>query len=103
MSAKLLTKQCLEIPRSKGACTGSSKATLVKIPHCWKSRVTAQSAFEWGDGNLDLSLRWIRQNGHCTEACAHLSGPQIWIRNEIIFFLFLNQNICCEYSKEPSH
>ena len=24
------------------------------------------------------------------------------MRNKIIFFLFLNQNICCEYSKEPS-
>ena len=26
----------------KGGCTGSSESTLVKIPHFWKSRVTAQ-------------------------------------------------------------
>ena len=25
----------------KGVCTGSSESTLVKMPHCWKSRVTA--------------------------------------------------------------
>ena len=25
-----------------------------------------------------------------------------WVRNENFIFLFLNQNICCAYSKEPS-
>ena len=30
------------------------------------------------------------------------SGPQIRVRNLKLFFLFLNQNICCGYSKEPS-
>ena len=29
--------------------------------------------------------------------------PQIRVRNWKLFFLFLNQNICCGYSKEPSH
>ena len=43
MSVKLLTEQCLEILSLKGGCTGSYEATLVKMPHCWKSRVTAQS------------------------------------------------------------
>ena len=32
-----------------------------------------------------------------------LSGSQIRVRNGKLFFLFLNQNICCGYSKEPSH
>ena len=41
MSVKLLTEQCLELPRLKGGYTGSSEATLVEMPHCWKSRVTA--------------------------------------------------------------
>ena len=27
-------------------CTGSSESTLVKIPHCWKSLVTAQILFQ---------------------------------------------------------
>ena len=31
------------------------------------------------------------------------SGVQRRLRNEKLFFLFLNQNICCWYSKEPSH
>ena len=30
-------------------------------------------------------------------------GPQIRVHNGKLFFLFLNQNICCVYSKEPSH
>ena len=31
------------------------------------------------------------------------TGPQIRVCNRKLFFLFLNQNICCGYSKEPSH
>ena len=30
------------------------------------------------------------------------TGSQIKVRNWKLFFLFLNQNICCGYSKEPS-
>ena len=41
MSVKLLTEQCLEILSLKGSYTGSSEATLVKMPHCWKSHVAA--------------------------------------------------------------
>ena len=29
-------------------------------------------------------------------------GPQIRVRNWKLFFLFLNQNVCCGYLKEPS-
>ena len=43
MSVKLLTVQSLEILSSKGGCTGLSESTLVKMPHCWKSHVAAQS------------------------------------------------------------
>ena len=41
MSVKLLTEHHLEFLLLKGGCTGSSESTLVKIPHCWKSHVTA--------------------------------------------------------------
>ena len=41
MTVKLLTKHHLEFPSLKGGCTGSSKSTLVKMPHYWKSYVTA--------------------------------------------------------------
>ena len=32
----------LEFLGLNGGCTGSSLSTLVKMPHCWKSRVVAQ-------------------------------------------------------------
>ena len=51
MSVNLLTDQHLEILSLKGGCTGSSESTLVKIPHSWKSRVTAQI--------------FVRSNGKC--------------------------------------
>ena len=42
MNIKLLTEHHLEFLSLKGGCTGSSKFTLVKMPHCWKSHVAAQ-------------------------------------------------------------
>ena len=33
------------VSKLKGGCTGSSESTLVKMPHCWKSHVTAQISF----------------------------------------------------------
>ena len=41
MTVKLLTEHHLEFLSLKGGCTGSSESTLVKMPHCWKSRVSA--------------------------------------------------------------
>ena len=41
MSVKLLAEHRLEFLSLKGGCTGSSKSTLVKMPHCWKSHVAA--------------------------------------------------------------
>ena len=41
MSIKLLTEHHLEFLSLKGGCSGLSESTLVKMPHCWKSHVTA--------------------------------------------------------------
>ena len=41
MIVKLLTEHRLEFLCLTGGYTGSSESTLVKIPHCWKSRVAA--------------------------------------------------------------
>ena len=41
LSVKLLTEHHLEFLSLKGGYTGSSESTLVKMPHCWKSHVTA--------------------------------------------------------------
>ena len=38
MTVKLLTEHDLDFLSLKGGCTGSSESTLVKMPHCWKSR-----------------------------------------------------------------
>ena len=46
MSVKLLTEYHLEFLSLKGVCTGSSEATLVKMPHCLKSHVTTQITSE---------------------------------------------------------
>ena len=37
---ELLTEHHLVFLSLKGGCTGSSESTLVKMTHCWKSRVT---------------------------------------------------------------
>ena len=44
-TVQLLTEHDLEFLSLKGDCTGSSESTLVKMSHCWKSRVTAQILF----------------------------------------------------------
>ena len=41
MNIKLLTKHHVEFLSLKGGYTGSYESTLVKMPHCWKSHVTA--------------------------------------------------------------
>ena len=45
MNIKLLTEQHLEFLSLKGGCTGLSKSNHVKMPHCWKSHVTAHMYF----------------------------------------------------------
>ena len=42
MRVKLLTEHHLVFLSLRGGCIGSSESSLVKIPHCWKSHVTAQ-------------------------------------------------------------
>ena len=49
MSVKLLTEHYLEFLSLKIGCTGSSESTLVKMPHCWKSHVSAQMIILDGD------------------------------------------------------
>ena len=45
-SVKLLTEHHLEFLRLRGDCTCLSESTLVKIPHCWKSRVAAHIFYD---------------------------------------------------------
>ena len=43
-NVKLLTEHHFKFLSLTGGCTGWSEDTLVKMPHCWKSHVTAQMA-----------------------------------------------------------
>ena len=47
MIVKLLTEHHLVFLSLKGGCTGSSESTLVKMPHCLKSRATAHMLFDF--------------------------------------------------------
>ena len=42
MTVKLLTEHHLEFLSLKRGSTGSPDPTRIKMPHCWKSCVTAQ-------------------------------------------------------------
>ena len=55
MSVNLLTKRHLEFLSEKGGCTGSPESTLVKMPHCWKSHVTAQFSNE-----MTKPTKWVK-------------------------------------------
>ena len=50
LTLRLLTEHHLEFLSLKEGCTGSSESTLIKMPHCWKSHVTAHV----GKSNLGL-------------------------------------------------
>ena len=56
MDVKLLTEHHLEFLCLKGGCTGSSEPRLVKMPHCWKSHVTAQLCIEGLNNKLKMFM-----------------------------------------------
>ena len=41
MTVRLLSEQHLEFLPLKGGCTGSFESIFAKMPHCWKSHVSA--------------------------------------------------------------
>ena len=45
MIVKILTEHHLAFLSLQGGCTGLSESTLVKMPHCWESHVTAHFIF----------------------------------------------------------
>ena len=74
MTVKLLTKYQSEFLSLKGGNSGSSKFALVKMPYCWKSRVTAQmfisadstfqGSFTVGSGSSAVTANgWSVQQG----------------------------------------
>ena len=54
--------------------------------------------------NMTIPVDWDIKTTHkaCPEAFHVVTGLQIRVRIGKLFSLFLIQNICCGYSKEPS-
>ena len=56
MTVKLLTEQHLEFLSLKAGFTGSPESTLVKMPHCLKSRVVAHFLFCLSFQNKEIQI-----------------------------------------------
>ena len=61
MNIKVLAEHYLEFLSLKEVCTGSSESTLVKMPHCCKSCVTAQLL---SNSNITIALIRLSINAY---------------------------------------
>ena len=68
---KLLTYHRLEFLSLKGGCTESCESTVVKMPHCWKSHVTAH-IFHYGH------IVYYMSQHMRTWYLSHMQGTQIY-------------------------
>ena len=73
MNIKLLTEHHLEFLCFTGGCTGLSESTLVKMPHCWKSHVTAHIHIGQHRRIWYLSQQETVNAHKCLHLCAVLS------------------------------
>ena len=58
MTLKLLTEHHFEFLSLRGGCIGSSESTHVKMPHCWKSHVTAHLFFSFFLRNREMQSQY---------------------------------------------
>ena len=74
MIVKRLTEHLLEFQSLKGGCTGSCESTLVKMPHCWKSHVTAHFIRETNtmDPDQTAQLEQSDQGPYCLQYKLHV-------------------------------
>ena len=66
MIVKLLTEHHIGFLSLKGGCTGASESTLVQMPHCWKSHVTAQLLYFHSQKQLLITFCI------CIDACMYV-------------------------------
>ena len=86
MNVKPLTEHHLDFISLKVGCTGSPESILVKMPHCWKSHVTAhiclyatckdqQAKFKSERTCLTLFVNtcqtWQKKNNHKSDTIHH--------------------------------
>ena len=102
MSFKLRTEHHLEFLSLKGGCTGSSESTLVKMPHCWKSHVTAQLFVYWHwlcsfVDHFVIYVSCLSRFLVCSlQPCGHLLGK--WLTSSLvcgILLCFCHLSVCC--------
>ena len=71
MSVKLLTEHHLEFLSLTGGCTESSESPHVKMPHCWKSHVTAHLCYASLPGSASAILAFIAPTrGQAVHSCS---------------------------------
>ena len=77
---------------------GTVNFSTISILKTWSIvQETQQCSFKQTEMDIELYL----MDGLITSLLL-LSGLQLRVCNKNLIFLFLNQNICCGYSKEPS-
>ena len=82
LSVKLITEYHLEFLSWKGGCKGSSKSTLVKMPHCCKSHVTAHLSLVWEPQHYDISVAYTQDapiQTHTDISCRLMVFILVWI------------------------
>ena len=85
MTVKLLTEHHLGFLSLKEGCKGSSESPFVKMPHCWKSHVTAHISivFTLDETLHSRCLHFSMQNIEQSNDLAHaLDGLTITLANE---------------------
>ena len=83
----LPTEHHLEFLSLKGCCKGLSESTLVKMPHCWKSHVTALLVWLltlWVPMELLIKFDTVKSRW----SIVYIEGSPLII-SKIIIFLFL--------------
>ena len=72
------------------------------FPFSVSSQATLHFRHMFPNLSSPIFLDYNEYNTYDTNISNDKPGLQIYVRNWKLFFLFLNQNICCGYSKEPS-
>ena len=94
MSVKLLTGHRFEFLSLKGGCTGWPEFTLVKMPHCWKSHVTAHVV------KSIILPQFPLAEYFCSSISSHVSHTLTGLEDEgcgILLFEQASQNISPQF------
>ena len=97
MSVKLLTEHHLELLSLKGGCTGSSESTHGKMPHCWKSQVTARVIVSIFHINAALVSEYLSHKCSFSEYLSHKCSFSEYLTHKCSFSEYLSHK--CSFSE----